>query len=109
LADLAPGQARATLFCDFRGRLLHRAVVAAEKDAIWLLRDDAAGAELAAFLDRHVFRDDVRIEDRSEALPVGLSDAPAGLAPGTFEEREGAPAILHVADGETLLALAAPE
>jgi folate-binding protein YgfZ len=109
VADLTPGQARATLFTDFRGRLLHRAVVAAAGDAIWLLRDDAPGAELAAFLDRHVFRDDVRIEDRSEALPVGRSDGPAGLATGTFEERDGAPAILQVGDGDALLALAAPE
>ena len=28
MLDLAPGQARLALFCDFRGRLLHRVVAA---------------------------------------------------------------------------------
>jgi len=70
LLDLKPGQSRATLFCDFRGRLLHRALVSvAEDGAVWLRRPDAPGAELAAFLDRHIFRDDVAIEDRSEMAP----------------------------------------
>ncbi|MFN8586500.1 MAG: hypothetical protein U0704_01775 [Candidatus Eisenbacteria bacterium] len=92
LADLAPGEWRATLFCDFRGRLLHRALVAHAADgALWLLRDDADGAELAAFVDRFVFREDVRIEDRSGApLPdLGLAtplpptlDEPARIAAG---------------------------
>jgi folate-binding protein YgfZ len=73
LADLAPGGARATLFCDFRGRLLHRAVVAVTRDgAVWLLRPDAPGAELAAAVDKSVFRDDVQIEDRSGELPITL-------------------------------------
>ena len=80
LLDLAPGEARATLFCDFRGRLLHRAVVSvAEDGAVWLRRPDAPGAELAAFLDRHIFRDDVKVEDRSEA---------AAEAPGSLERAE---------------------
>lgn len=71
LADLTPGMARATLFCDFRGRLLHRAVVAVAPDAaVWLLRDDAPGAELAAAVDRMVFRDDVQIADLSGEHPV---------------------------------------
>ena len=74
LADLAVGEARATLWCDFRGRLSHRAIVArTSDDATWLLRADAPGAELAAAVDKSVFRDDVRIEDRSEALPVVLA------------------------------------
>src|SRR5580765_8374234 len=64
LERLAAGETRATLFCDFRGRLLHRAVVTVTSDhAVWLLRPDAPGDELAAFLDRHVFREEVRIED----------------------------------------------
>ena len=89
LLDLAPGQARPTLFCDFRGRLLHRAVVYRARDeSVWLLRDDAPGAELAAFVDRFVFREDVALEDRSEALVV--TRAPAG-APGTTEETGGVP------------------
>jgi hypothetical protein len=73
LADLGPGDARATLFCDFRGRLLHRVVVArTSDDAVWLLRPDAPGAELAAAVDKSVFRDDVMIEDRSLELPITL-------------------------------------
>src|SRR2546427_12639350 len=64
LDDLVPGQARATLFCDFRGRLLHRVIVVVTSDrAVWLLRDDAPGAALAAHLDHHVFREDVRVSD----------------------------------------------
>lgn len=103
LSDLAPGQARPTLFCDFRGRLLHRAVAGVTADgAVWLVRDDAPGAELAAFLDRHVFRDDVRIEDRSSDLPVRLLTADAGPAPGRLAERDGVPVSFHVAAGETL-------
>ncbi|HTR97680.1 MAG TPA: hypothetical protein VMH61_07230 [Candidatus Acidoferrales bacterium] len=73
LDDLAPGEARTTLWCDFRGRLQHRALVARGSDgAVWLLREDAPGAELAAQVDRAVFREDVRIEDRSAGLPVAL-------------------------------------
>lgn len=77
LADLAPGACRAALFCDFRGRLLHRAIVAATRDgALWLLRHDAAGEELAAFVERGLFREGVRIADlgaswRACALPGG--------------------------------------
>ncbi|MEY4069752.1 MAG: hypothetical protein RL721_366 [Candidatus Eisenbacteria bacterium] len=103
LADLAPGGARATLFCDFRGRLLHRAVVAVASDgAVWLLRADAPGPELAAAVDRMVFRDDVTIEDRSAELPFVFAPAPAD-AVGVLEERDGAPLVVAVGDG-TLLA-----
>jgi tRNA-modifying protein YgfZ len=103
LGDLGPGRVRPTLFCDFRGRLLHRAVVGVTADgAVWLVRDDAPGADLAAFLDRHVFRDDVRIEDRSGDLPVRLASGDAGLAPGTLADRDGVPMTLGVAAGETL-------
>lgn len=66
LLDLPPGAARATLFCDFRGRLLHRAhVLHAPGGEVWLLREDAGAAALAAFVDRHVFREDVALDDRS--------------------------------------------
>lgn len=69
LLDLAGGEARPTLFCDFRGRLLHRAhVVRARDGAVWLMRGDAPGGPLAAFVDRHVFREDVKIEDRGDAF-----------------------------------------
>lgn len=97
VADLAPGQARATLFCDFRGRLLHRASVGVASDgAVWLLRDDAPGASLAAFLDRHIFRDDVRIEDRSGEFPVAWAQEDGRLAADSFSEREGAPIGVRV-------------
>ena len=103
VGELAPGQVRATLFCDFRGRLLHRAVVGVTLEgAVWLVRDDAPGAELAAFLDRHVFRDDVRIEDRSAAIPVRRAGDPAGLKPGRLRERDGIPVALDVGNGEVL-------
>ncbi len=83
LDDLAPGHARTTLFCDFRGRLLHRVAVAHAGDgAVWLLRDDAPGEALAAYMDRQVFREDVHIEDRSAELPVRLVRAdPAHAIP----------------------------
>jgi folate-binding protein YgfZ len=102
LLDLTPGHARATLFCDFRGRALHRATVAVTSDgAIWLLRPDAPGAELAAFLDRHIFRDDVTVEDRSDAIVLEETDATAvGV---TFAEANGAPARVSDGGGATLL------
>jgi tRNA-modifying protein YgfZ len=101
LDDLAPGEARTTLFCDFRGRLLHRAaVVHAPDGAVWLLRDDAPGAELAAAVDRVVFREDVRIEDRSAALPVRLVRAAAD-AGATFGA-DGAPALAPEGGGLAL-------
>src|SRR5258705_7292207 len=105
LDDLAAGEARLTLFCDFRGRLLHRVVVARTRDAVWLVRDDAPGAALAAFLDRPGFRDDVRIADRSQEFsvvalpsppdgPAGVYDPPGrplAVAAGRSEGRIGHP------------------
>ncbi len=103
LADFAPGGARATLWCDFRGRLLHRAVVAVASDgAVWLLRHDAPGAELAVVVDRSVFRDDVKIEDRSAELPVVLAPGDAG-AGGVLEESAGAPRVVATGDGTRLV------
>ena len=102
LADLAPGQARATLFCDFRGRLQHRAIVAVTHDgAVWLLRDDAPGAPLAAVVDRMVFRDDVAIEDRSESLAVRLVADPAREVRVTSSE-SGVPSLVATGDGTAL-------
>src|SRR5207249_2404555 len=98
------GSARVTLFCDFRGRLLHRAVVAVSADgAVWLIRNDAPGADLAAAVDRMVFRDDVRIEDRSGEFAVVLANAEPGDA-GVLGERDGVPLAVATGDG-TLLAL----
>jgi hypothetical protein len=91
--DVAPGGARTTLFCDFRGRLLHRAVVARTADgAVWLVRDDARGAELLAYIDRHIFREDVRIEDRSAAWSV-WAEWTGDDAPG-IEELDGVPVVV---------------
>ena len=105
LSDLAPGACRAALFCDFRGRLLHRAVAAVTRDgAVWLLRDDAPGAELLAFVERGVFREDVRVADQgarwSACTAGGDAAGPAGgdtLAVGTIEERDGAPVRARIA------------
>lgn len=131
LADLEPGTCRAAPFCDFRGRLLHRAVVAATRDgALWLLRDDAPGDELAAFVDRNVFREDVRVADlgaswsagtehdrgptASGAPVAGTARQPTGrvssgtigdahaLAPGTVEDREGVPMRARIGSDWTI-------
>jgi hypothetical protein len=94
LEDLAPGEARGVPFCDFRGRLLHRAVAARSADgAVWLLRDDAPGAELAAFLDGHLFREEVRIEDLSATADVrACHGAAESRGSAVLEERGGGPA-----------------
>ena len=95
LDDLAPGEARLTLFCDHRGRLLHRACVAVTADhAVWLLRDDAPTLPLHDFIDRFVFREDVRLGVPREDWSVHLVPRePGGSAGevGTVREREGLP------------------
>lgn len=92
LSDLPPGGARMALFCDFRGRLLHRACVARTADSVtWLLRDDAGAEELIAFLDRHVFREDVVLEDASAGHRVRLVPLAQGLPVETVEEVHGVP------------------
>jgi folate-binding protein YgfZ len=104
LADLTPGMARATLFCDYRGRLLHRTLVAVALDgAVWLLRPDASGEELAVAVDGMVFRDDVHIEDRSGEFSVLLADTLSDDT-GVLAEWEGVPVAVATGDG-TLLAL----
>lgn len=97
LLDLAPGAARPTLFCDYRGRLFHRAIVYLALDrTVWLLRDDAPGADLTAFLDRHVFRDDVAFEDHSSERGVSRV-AKIGGAVENLEE-EGVPRRVVMGD-----------
>ncbi len=103
LLDLATGDARATLWCDFRGRLQHRAIaVAASDGAVWLLRSDGPGAELAAAVDKSVFRDDVRIEEHSEALPVVLARGESHGSGARFGE-DGAPREAWAGDGTRLV------
>jgi folate-binding protein YgfZ len=102
LDDLTVGEARLTLFCDFRGRLLHRVAVARTQDAVWLVQDDAPGAALAAFVDRQVFRDDVKIHDRSaEFAVVALASTPDGPA-GVIEPPRG-PMAVAAGDGVVLV------
>lgn len=99
LEDLAPGGVRMTLFCDFRGRLLHRAAVAVTADrAVWLLRDDAPGGDLLAFVDRHVFREDVRLEEVALGRSVRDAESGVGLEAGFFREKDGAPFELQLDD-----------
>jgi len=103
LDDLQPGEARATLWCDYRGRLQFRAVVAVASDAtVWLLRGDAPGAELAAALDKMIFRDDVRVEDLSDVHPFELARGTTGES-GVLEEASGVPAIVSTGDGTRLV------
>src|SRR5205085_4691451 len=100
--DLAPGRSRWTLFCEFRGRLLHRVAVARTADgALWLARDDAPGAELLAHLDKHVFREDVRMADRGDRFSVRTIDRGA-LEPGTVRERDGVPELIAPDEGTAL-------
>ena len=102
LLDLEPAHARATLFCDFRGRLLHRAIVARAGDAVWLLRDDAPADALRAYVDRHVFREDVRIDDQPGTLEAVVCVLSAELAPGEVHERDGVPLQVQLEDGFAL-------
>ena len=75
LAQLPAGEARATLFLDFRGRLLHRAMVAHDADgAVWLL-SDSPGEALAAFVDARVFREDVKLAGGPVDVPAAWTAA----------------------------------
>ena len=103
LLGLAPGECRAAPFCDFRGRLHHRAVVAATRDgALWLLRDDAPGDELAAFVSRSVFREDVRIADLGASWCAHSAAEGAPPAVGAVEERDGVPLRARIAKGRVI-------
>jgi len=99
LEDLGPGEARATLWCDYRGRLQLRAIVAVASDGVvWLLRADAPGRELAAALDKSIFRDDVQVEDVSRAYELVLARGTTGEA-GVLAETNGVPSIVSTGDG----------
>ncbi len=103
LLDLPSGGARPTLFCDFRGRLLHRVLVYLSRQrTVWLLRDDAPGAELARFLERHVFREEVTIEDHSVRLVVARADVSESA------EHEGEPSRVAHGDDRFELGAALP-
>jgi len=90
LATLPEGGSRVTLFCDFRGRLLHRALVVRTPDGAWLV-SDSPGDALAAFMDARVFREDVRLAEGP--LPV-----PAALAP-LAAEAFGADEVARITAG----------
>lgn len=101
LADVTPGQARWAPFCDFRGRLLHRALVAVTSDgAVWLLRDDAPGLPLAAAVNAHVFREDLRIGIGDARWSARLVE---GEPPARIEERDGAPVAVPAGPGLVLV------
>src|SRR5689334_8069451 len=106
LIDLEPGQARWAPFCDFRGRLMHRALVAVTADrAVWLLRDDAPGLGLAAALNAHVFREDIRIGLGDERWSARLVLASATGA--EVIERDGTPVAVRAGD-DRIMELVAP-
>lgn len=101
LLDLAPGEARATLFCDFRGRLLHRAAVAPDPDGgVWLIRPDAPPGPLLDHVARHVFREELRA-DPPAPLRIGLRFGPP-RARGVVEDRAGRPVRIALPSGEVL-------
>ncbi len=109
LADLAPGQVRATLFCDFRARLLHRAAVAVTADgAVWLLRDDGPGEELRAFVDRSVFRENLTLADAGIGHVVRARRGTPALPPGTLREANGLPREVQVDDAFAVVVDDAP-
>lgn len=113
LDDLGSGETRMTLFCDPRGGLLHRAAVARLGDLVWLLRNDAPPASLAAHLDRHVFRERVRIVEPPPGLAVRAVAGGFGILAGSVEERGGVPAQVQVEEAfgyatEDVLSGAAP-
>ena len=103
LDDLGPGETRTTLFCDFRARLLFRAHVARlSDDSVWLLHELAPGAELAAHLDKHIFREDVKVEDWSDRFAVrGRIESSLRAGVPAIEE-EGRPSRLVIADTAAL-------
>lgn len=104
LVDLDVGHARATLFCDFRGRLLHRAIVARTGDgSVWLMRDDAPGADLVEHLQRHVFREQVTVADVSAAWQVRSVTGAEQLEPGRLSEQGGVPERIQVDPGLALV------
>jgi tRNA-modifying protein YgfZ len=107
LRSLAPGWTRMACFCDFRGRLLHRVWVArGEDDTIWLARPDAPAAGLLAFLDRSIFREDVRVTDRSGDLEVTWCES-GGFTPETLETHHGTPVRMRAAHGPALAVIGA--
>jgi folate-binding protein YgfZ len=116
LENLAAGEVRFTLFCDFRGRLLHRAAVLRSGDGtVWLAREDVPAAELIEHLERHLFREDVRIVEaggglairaiadasrvpRDAASPEASSPGEAGVT-GRVTEEDGAPRSFTLPSG----------
>lgn len=104
LRELGAGECRATLFCDFRGRVQHRAIVAHSGPGIaWLIRADAPGAELFAQVDKQIFRDKVVMEDWSDRSPVTATRSAAGAVAGTVESHDGVPVRLHLPDAIDLV------
>jgi folate-binding protein YgfZ len=109
LLDLEPGHARWAPFCDFRGRLLHRALVVVTSDrAVWMLRDDAPGTSLAGMVNAHVFREDVRIGLGESRWSARLQIRNGIRASDGIEERDQIPWVVPAAN-DLAMALVAPD
>ena len=103
LEDLPRGRSRATLFCDFRARLLFRAhVVRLSDDSVWLLHELAPGPQFAAHLDRHIFREDVKLEDWSDRFVVRGRIETGQRTDAAPLEEEGRPLRLVLGDNAAL-------
>ena len=63
LTDLAPGDSRELLILDANGRVKFAAAAIATNDAVWLVTDQDAADELAAFLDSMRFMMRVEVTD----------------------------------------------
>lgn len=107
LDDLGPEDARMTIFCNPRGGMLHRAAVVRTPTGVWLLRDDAPAEALAAFVDRHVFRDKVRLVAPPPGLEVCAVPGGFGLSAGSIEARDGVPVRVQVESAYGLAVVAA--
>src|SRR5258708_30189949 len=89
LRDLEPGHCRTTLFCDFRGRVRHRAAVARTADgSVWLARPDSPGQELLAAVDGQIFRDDVRLGELGAEHTLVAVAASGAAAPRMVSGRD---------------------
>lgn len=110
LLDLAPGEARLALWCDFRGRLIHRAAVARAADgAVWLVREDGGGASITATVAKSVFREDVRIEDFSASWRVAAEFGARSSATGHAIETDRRLARIEIPGCPTLVLSPATE
>ena len=81
LRELPEGASRRILFCDDKGRLVDLPLWRRDADAHWLLAAEDQGERLAAWIERWVISEDVRVErpGRPLWLRVGPSLADESL------------------------------